>query len=444
MQPRQLWRFMSGTDAIDRLRRNPYVPASLMDWKAADRVGQRLLREVDAAGDLESHPARLQGALNSVWRELLAKGDTAGTEERVRSLLEARGVNAEQTLQAADENGSLKRLGDLLRVPGAAWLEDQVTAALSAMEAVHQPLSVRAGQELGAVVWDAEAASGLKLTDEQRAAVTTLLVLPVAALQGGAGVGKTTVMKVLATAWEDLGGNVVFGALAGKAALALSRGASNPQAPRLAFTVARLIGMFERQRAQESNPEVKRPGSDVTVYERTLLVIDEAGMLDTPSLYRLLKLLPAGARLLLAGDDGQLPPVGIGQVFHDIVADGTRVVTLTKVLRQAADSEIPTVANSVRNGKTAGRPLWNGESKGVYLLPGSQLAAAQRLLRAQGELLVIAAKRATVSSLNDSEANYAHSPGDRVRRLGPLATVAVGDPVVMTVNRFTTHFSMGC
>ncbi len=48
----QLWRFMAGFDAVDRLKRNPYVPACLMDWKPADRVGQRLLRADNEGADL--------------------------------------------------------------------------------------------------------------------------------------------------------------------------------------------------------------------------------------------------------------------------------------------------------------------------------------------------------------------------------------------------------
>lgn len=65
-----------------------YVPASLMDWKQADRVGLRLLRAADESSDLNAHPSRLLGALNSAWRELLSDGDTAATRERVEALLE--------------------------------------------------------------------------------------------------------------------------------------------------------------------------------------------------------------------------------------------------------------------------------------------------------------------------------------------------------------------
>jgi exodeoxyribonuclease V alpha subunit len=433
---RHLWRLMAGLDAVERLRRNPYVTASLMDWRMADVAGKRLLREVSPAVPVASHPARLLGAVNSVWRDVLADGDTASTYDDLVEALEARNVPVQAALTLAEERGLLRRQGDLLRAPGAAWLEDQVALALWAMENHTATLEVPTGDALEKLVRVAEHATELRLTLEQREAVITLLGRPVAVLQGGAGVGKTTVMKVLARAWEQVGGEVVLGALAGKAALTLSRGASTAQSPRLAYTVARLIGMLERQHAQVADPEFRRLQSDIIFTERTLLVVDEAGMLDTSSLYKLLKLLPQGARLLLSGDAGQLPPVDIGKVFHDLVEEGSRVSTLTKVLRQADDSQIPRVAALVRNGQVPALALWTGEAKGVYLLPESELETARCMLRAGGALMELAAKRATVAAINEAQAHRAHTASAPVRRLGPLATVAVGDPVVMTVNRY--------
>jgi exodeoxyribonuclease V alpha subunit len=194
--------------------------------------------------------------------------------------------------------------------------------------------------------------------------------------------------------------------------------------------------MLERQRAQEEDPERKRPTSDVTFTAKTLLIIDEAGMLDTPSLHKLLSLLPDGARPLFAGDQGQLPPVGIGKFFHDLVAEGSRVATLTKVLRQASDSVIPHVAAQVRSGVAPTLAAWNGERKGVYLITPAEVLTTQRQLRNAGELMVVAAKKSTVADINDTEAHFRRQPATPTRRLGPLATVAVGDPVVMTANRY--------
>lgn len=432
----QLWSFMAGVDAEARLRRNPYIVASLVDWKLADRVGQRLLRDADPNADLVTHPTRLAGALNSAWRDILSNGDTAALPNRVEALLRARGVPAARALDLAEQNGGLRYSGPLLRVPGAAWLEDQIVNSIHAIEACARIVAVPVGDALAELVYDSETNVGMQLTGEQRAAVATLLTLPVAALQGGAGVGKTTVMKVLAHAWESLGGDVVMGALAGKAALTLARGASTHDRPRLAYTIARLIGMLERQRAQEGKSERKRPASDLTLTSKTLLIVDEAGMLDTPSLHRLLSLLPKGVRLLFAGDQGQLPPVGIGKFFHDLVAEGSRLATLTKVLRQASDSAIPHIAAQIRMGVTPTLPAWNGERKGVYLIAPGHMLATQRQLRDVGELMVVAAKKSTVSDVNDNEAQFRRKPATAVRRLGPLATVALGDPVVMTTNRY--------
>lgn len=432
----QLWRFMAGFDAIDRLKRNPYIPACLMDWQPADRIGQRLLRAANEGADLQRHPARLVGALNSVWREFLSEGDTAATEESVKALLIKRGVDPDLSLNLAEENGSLRRINLLLRAPGAAWLEDQVVCSMLSIENTLPTVPIPSCQALESLVYEAELETGLTLTKEQHDAVALLLTLPVAALQGGAGVGKTTVMKVLATAWDRLGGNVAMGALAGKAALALSRGASTSARPRLAHTIARLIGMLERQALQAENSAFKRPATDVDFTSRTLLVIDEAGMLDTPNLHKLLSLMPEGARLLLAGDEGQLPPVGIGRVFHDVVAEGSRVAKLTQVLRQAADSDIPKVSTLIRLGQTPVLAAWTGQTKGVFLMPIGELDHVQRQLRANGELMVVAARKATVEAVNESESLKARNITTLTRRLGPLATVAVGDPVVSTANRY--------
>ena len=439
---RTLWRLFGGEDAVGRLQRNPYAAACLVAWAVADKVGLQLLREAGAEGDLLSHPTRQLGALNSAYRDALAAGDTALTDESLKTALAARNVDWASAIDVASEKSLLRPFeasdGALLyRIPGAAWLEDSVSMALASMEAQPPTVALPTGEgALQSLVIDAELDAGLTLTDEQRVAVVHLLQLPVAALQGGAGVGKTTVMKVLATAWEYLRGDVVMGALAGKAALTLSRGASTPRRPRLAYTVARLIGMLQCQRAAEEDPSRKRAAGGVTFTSKTLLILDEAGMLDTPNLHTLLTLLPEGARVLFAGDEGQLPPVGIGKVFHDIVAEGSRVARLTRVLRQAGDSDIPKVSAAIRDGVVPVLQPWTGQAEGVFLSPPAGMMTAYRKLRSCGEVMLIAALRNTVNTINSTEAVLWLGPGVHTRRLGPLATVAVGDPVVATANRY--------
>jgi len=429
-----LWRFMAGPNASERLLRNPYVTAHLMDWNVADRLGKRLLRESEVSENIDIHPDRLMGALASVWRELISNGDSAASEQCVRGMLVKRGVDPDLTLAHARLLQHLYESGDFIRAPGAAWLEDEVARAFVRIESTPPSIRIPHDTALDEIIRDGEVATDLRLTDEQRDALRKLLQHPIAVLQGGAGTGKTTVMKVLAYCWERLGGNVVMGALAGKAALQLSRGASSHNCPRLAYTLARLIGMLEEQERQNVVASPQRP-PDVTFDAMTLLVIDEAGMMDTPTLHRILSLLPTGARLLLAGDDGQLFPIGFGKVFHDLVVDGTRVAKLTKILRQADDSVIPLVANQIHSGITPSLLEWRGEAKGVFAVHPNQRERIQRELHGV-DFLVVAALRNTVASINDAEADARRNQNTPTRRLGPLANVAVDDPIVMTVNRY--------
>lgn len=422
---RQLWRFCAGADAVQRLHRNPYLSAHFIQWTVADRVGKLLLRHQSPEADLERHPERLLGALAGVWRELLAEGDSAITEPALRQRLLDRGVDPELALSHAASVGNLRRAGDRVRVPGAAWIEDEVASHLRDIEATPAGVFLPDEQKLDTLIDDGETACDINLTNEQRDALRKLVFLPLAVLQGGAGVGKTTVMKVLAYVWERLRGNVVLGALAGKAALQLSRGASSPGDPRLAHTLARLVGMLE----QEAPPG--KSTTNVEFNSKTLLIIDEAGMLDTPTFHRLLKLLPRGVRILLAGDDGQLYPVAFGKVFHDLVQEGSRVATLTQVLRQAEDSAIPIVARQIRNGETPPLSMWNGEAKGVFQIDAQTLNQLQRT----DDFMLIAARRATVDDWNQNEAMARRNENTRTRCLG-LTTVAVGDPIIITHNRY--------
>ena len=426
---RRLWRLLGGADAKARLLRNPYLAASVIDWKAADHLGKRLLAK--RTDEVDGHPDRLLGAIDSCWREVLSDGHTAASPSALTDLLVDRGVDAERAIELAHQKRALlPGANGLYRAPGAAFLEDDLAAMLRRLEATPAAVVTTQPDVIVRAVVDAETKTGLYLTDEQREAVIGLLTRRVGVLQGGGGVGKTFVMKVLVLAWEYLGGNVVLGALAGKAALQLSRGASTSSHPRLAYTVARMVGMLRRD--QDGDPNV-----EVQFNQRTLLVLDEASMLDTPSLRELVSFLPAGAGLMLVGDHGQLPPVGIGCVFHDMVTEGSRVSSLTRVWRQAADSPILDVSAAVRGGNLPDLKAWDGTSSGVFLAPDSDAALLHSRFMANSEdLMVVAARRATVASFNERASLSRREGSTRVARLGPLATVAVGDPVVCTRNRY--------
>ena len=440
---RAIWRLIGGKGALERLARNPYIAASLIDWKRADHVGQRILMQTMNREEALHHPSRLLGAIDSVWRDTLAQGDTAAAPERFTRLIERKNVVAGPAISLGLERRAILSLNGLYRAPGAAWIEDQLAERLRALESSKCQLDLSKFSRLKQFVLEAEEDTNLTLSDEQRNAVVALLRKPVGILQGGAGVGKTTVMKVLVTAWEILGGNAVLGALAGKAALQLSRGTSTPRQPRLAYTVARLLSMLSKSQREKENGSSRDHGMSFDA--KTLLILDEASMLDTPSLAELVSYLPPGSRLLLVGDQGQLPPVGIGCVFHDLVENKSRVVTLSQVRRQGSGSPIPQAASAIREGiaptliKIFSCEEWSDDSGGMFIMenPTALIPLYMQLSQHDGDIMVVAARRATVENFNvEAQQQIQLNNKATTLRLGPLATVCQGDPIVCTRNRY--------
>ena len=432
---RSLHRLLGTLDAWDKLLRHPYAVGAVLDWKAADHVGQRLLAARGDVADPLSHPDRLLGACDAVWRNVIAGGNTAALKATFLAALKRLGVPARAALEAGIRDRRVLVRGDLLRAPGAAWLERAVSSDLGRLGGARIP-----AEDWSSGVRDHEPA-GHPLTDEQRCAVLGILGRPVALLQGSAGTGKTTTMRVLVDAWSTTGGHVVLAALAGKAALRLSRATG-----RRAFTLARLVYGLERREALavEGRPA---PDDLPSLGQRTLLVIDEGSMVDLATWRRILRLLPTGARFVVVGDVAQLPPVGLGQVFHDLVAEGRFVIRLTRVLRQAAGSPIIAAANAVREGIVPDLPAYSGPMPGVFILesPGDGPEAALEKVRndmgaadaPRGEVLILAALNRTCRRFCSLMHLRREADGVQGRRLGPLAPfVAVGDPVIATRNRY--------
>jgi exodeoxyribonuclease V alpha subunit len=99
----------------------------------------------------------------------------------------------------------------------------------------------------------------------------------------------------------------------------------------------------------------------------TLVILDESSMVDLPSLHGLLRRMPHGARLLLVGDERQLPPVGFGLLFHRFVNDPAVTSTLTTVHRQAATTSIPEVAAQIRRREMPRLTAYVAQHAGVML-----------------------------------------------------------------------------
>ncbi|MBI9091108.1 MAG: AAA family ATPase [Desulfobacterium sp.] len=174
-------------------------------------------------------------------------------------------------------------------------------------------------------------ATGFALNEAQRKAVSTSYHNRFSLITGGAGVGKTTVLKALYKALDTLGAPRFQMALSGRATARMSEATHEP-----ATTIAGFI-------CKVSSQEIA-PG--------TIIVIDEASMLDLVSFYRLTRKLPKDIHLILVGDPYQLPPIGAGLIFHLLCEmPGIPATELTLVKRQARDSGIPVAAIKIRGGE---------------------------------------------------------------------------------------------
>lgn len=444
---RRLYR-LCGDNAPPLLEANPYALVPLLPWKTLDPVAKR----ITSAPVFDRR--RLVGAVDEVIKGALKGGGTAILEADLeRALHRLLGttdvVVVADAIAYAEQRGSIVRAGSMLRAPGAAAMERGVEHRL-------QRLIAHGGRHSAVDISRAltETTKGLAPHPQQLEATRGVLARPVACLVGGAGTGKTYTCRMIVEAWEALGGKVLLCALAGKAALRLSRSTG-----RLAKTLARTLGeLDERARIQEDGPvdkaEVAKIDTLAEIASGTLVLVDEASMVDLPTMHSLLRRVPDGAHLLLVGDEAQLPPVGFGLIFHRLVADNSITVRLTQVHRQAASTGIPAVAAAVRTRLMPKLPKYIGLADGVFHLDATTESLQQIVAKVGSELGVLAGQALIVAATNDGPAGVNTLNNllqfERLERETPPAMRghlgrihAIGDPVIFGRNDYAAGLVNG-
>ncbi|AND89549.1 MULTISPECIES: AAA family ATPase [Bradyrhizobium] len=361
-----------GAAAPRALQANPYCLVPLLNWKRVDGLGLRLLNETGEA-DPVNHPHRLVGAADAVVKDLVGSGSTAIARDDFRERLAGKlgGSLSSRALDRAlelaiERKAVIASPSGLLRAPGCALMEDAVVGRLRTMATQGPPN--RLNRLLGNF-----GDQGAVLSQDQAEAVRRSLYAGFSCLRGGAGTGKTFVTRTICDLWERAGGQLLLAALAGKAALRLSRSTG-----RLARTIFRTLRELDEREAVESQlaselDQTERAELETKLRELaqltpdTLVILDEASMVDLPSLYGLLRRMPQGARLLLVGDERQLPPVGFGLLFHRFVEDPAVTSTLTTVHRQAVTTSIPGIAAQIRRREMPRLSAYVGPHAGVML-----------------------------------------------------------------------------
>lgn len=163
-------------------------------------------------------------------------------------------------------------------------------------------------------------------------------------LTGGPGTGKTTTINTMIQFFESEGLSILLAAPTGRAAKRMTEATGYE-----AQTIHRLLEV-------NGNPEEESTGGFLRNRENPLeadvIIIDEMSMVDLNMMHALLSAVVQGTRLILVGDVDQLPSVGPGSVLKDIISsERFHVVTLTKIFRQAGESDIIMNAHKINAGE---------------------------------------------------------------------------------------------
>ncbi|WKN31083.1 AAA family ATPase [Porifericola rhodea] len=179
----------------------------------------------------------------------------------------------------------------------------------------------------------------LTLSDEQQLSVKQVIGRGLCILTGGPGCGKTTTTKVIVALLKAMGKEVLLAAPTGRAAQRMSEVIGDE-----AKTIHRLLEWDPMKGGFKRNEE--------NTLDCDFIIVDESSMLDVHLAASLLRAVPQNSQLLLIGDADQLPSVGAGNVFKDLIASEKVVCArLTQVFRQAAQSKIIQYAHQINQGK---------------------------------------------------------------------------------------------
>ncbi len=194
-----------------------------------------------------------------------------------------------------------------------------------------------------AIISQIEAEQGLTYAPAQRRAVELAARQGVVLLTGGPGTGKTTSVRGIVAMLDRMGCAALLMAPTGRAAKRLGE-----LCGREAQTIHRCLGMTWK----EDTGELAFQKNEKEPLLAEAVVVDEMSMVDLPLMAALLSAVKDDCRLIMVGDPDQLPSVGPGNVFGDLIRSGrVETVNLTEIFRQAQASAIIRAAHAVNQGE---------------------------------------------------------------------------------------------
>tara|TARA_B110000211_G_scaffold136954_1_gene156689 strand:- start:1380 stop:3623 length:2244 start_codon:yes stop_codon:yes gene_type:complete len=317
---------------IELISDNPY---RLMDFGLSfdktSEIARSILKNQSndfAESNYLNDPRRIIAATDDAMLKIAGRGHTAASTSEIKTQLSKR-IHDKKLVDAAitlsERAKKLIRIGEKRYQSTSAYVYEAVIAKrlLKLIKIDHWDSAKEHAFE------NAVADIPVPLNTNQKLAIQTSVMFGVSVITGGAGTGKTTVLHAVIKAYNDLGYQVQGVAIAGRAQMRLHQ----------------VTGCESCTAAKYLMKPKARYG------DKYVLIIDEASMIDVRTMFSIVTHLPESARILLVGDVQQLPPIGEGRVFADIInSEKVPTTVLDIVERQDESTGIPEYSKLIIGG----------------------------------------------------------------------------------------------
>lgn len=350
-----------GAETLNVLDKNPYqlvYDIKGIGFSKADQLAQKIGIQFDA-------PERIKaGLLFTLEEECIKQGHTYMPHDQIieatynvltqNSNHDDNQIKQEHIHRMLLELNEEKRIivdNEKVSIPSLYYSELKSVQNLYRIKTHTSKLKEIEQSDLQIHIGEIETSNEVSYAESQKEALQTAINSKVMLLTGGPGTGKTTVIKGIVELYAEVHGisldyddyqeddyPVVLAAPTGRASKRLQESTGLE-----AMTIHRLIGWN-----QDTQPE------DILDNEinARLIIIDEMSMVDTWLFHQFLSAVPLDAQIILVGDEDQLPSVGPGQVFKDLIDSKTIPrVNLTEVYRQQDGSSIIELAHRMKLGQ---------------------------------------------------------------------------------------------
>ena len=358
-----------GEAAMDMLYDDPYLLTE-EGLEAPFGAVDRFAIDLGFAGD---DPRRVKAGLFFELRYNLTAGHSFLPEEKLvgatAMLLSVETEVTHAALERLLQSEQLVRAElagiTVIYLPTLFEAERYCTRRLQEFAGCHFPKSAFFGR----MVKTAAQSSGFTYSAEQAQAIEDAATTGLLLVTGGPGTGKTTIVNGILSLYDQMGLSCVLAAPTGRAAKRLTEVTGQD-----ASTIHRLLGAG----IDPHTGELFFSKNEEDPLKADAVIVDEMSMVDILLLHSLLRAIPQRARLILVGDPDQLPPVGPGFPFSDMLRAKTLpTVRLTEIFRQAQESLIVMNAHSVNAGTMP--ELRNRKSDFFFLPCRSEEEVAQTI-----------------------------------------------------------------